>query len=95
MERIIVSRHKPTAEFIKRELPEFENAPVLATATTRDVRSKIVAGNIPLHLAAAAHRVWAVEFTGNPPRGTEFLTLERMDAAGAKLTCYEVFVAVD
>ena len=84
MKRLIVSRHPAAIEFIREELPEFADAPVLATATEDDVRGAVVAGNLPLHLAALASEMIAVEFTGNPPRGAEY-SLDDMKAAGAVL----------
>jgi hypothetical protein len=87
--RVIVSRHPAAVEFIRRAAPEFAGAPVLAEAKPEDVRGKIVAGNLPLHLAALAEEVWAVEFEGEPPRGREY-GLEEMLAAGAALRRYRV-----
>lgn len=89
MKTIIVSRHPAAVEFIRREAPEFADALVLAQATADDVRGATVAGNLPLHLAALAAEVWAVEFEGGPPRGAEYGVAE-MDAAGARLTRYVV-----
>jgi len=70
-------------------LPEFRDAAVLEHVGVDDVRGKEVAGNLPLSLAAAAYAVWAVEFTGAPPRGAEY-TLADMDAAGAQVRLYKV-----
>jgi len=89
-ERLIVSRHPAAIDFIRRTAPEFEIAPVLAQATEEEVRGKIVAGNLPFHLASAATEVVAVEFTGAPPRGTEYGIVE-MVAVGARLRRYRVF----
>lgn len=91
---LIVSRHPAAIEFIRREAPHFADAPVIASVTADDVRGVVVAGNLPLHLAREAAEVWAVEFAGTPPRGTEY-TLEDMGAAGARLTPYIVFRATD
>lgn len=60
-----------------------------ANATEQDVLGKIVAGNLPLNLAALTAEVWAVEFTGQPPRGAEY-GLAEMEAAGACLRAYRV-----
>lgn len=54
-----------------------------------DVREKHVYGNIPLHLAAAASVVSAVEFDGAPPRGQEY-GLDEMLKAGARVTDYVI-----
>lgn len=93
MTRVIVSRHPAAIEFIRREAPEFASALVLAQANTEDVAGRIVAGNLPLHLAALAAEVVAVEFAGAPPRGQEY-GLADMDAAGARLRRYRV-IALD
>lgn len=88
-QRVIVTRHPATVEFIREVAPEFADAPVISSATPDDVRGKIVAGNLPLHLAALAAEVWAVEFEEQPPRGQEY-SLEDMKAAGAVLRRYKV-----
>lgn len=89
MSRVIVSQHPAAVEFIHRELPEFSGALVLTSATPDDVRDKVVAGNLPLHLAALAREVIGIQFAGTPPRGREY-TLSEMDAAGAYLARYRV-----
>lgn len=89
LERVIVSRHPAAIEFIRAERPEFAGAPVLESASASDVAGKVVAGNLPLHLAAWARKVLAVEFTGQAPRGAEY-TLADMRAAGARLRAYRV-----
>ena len=88
-DRVIVSRHPAAVEFIRRELPEFADAPVVATATPEDVAGKDVAGNLPLELAALANVVFAISFTGTPPRGQEY-SIEEMDAAGATIRAFRV-----
>ena len=91
VERVIVSRHPAAVEFIRAEAPAFADAPVISgEATAEDVSYKVVAGNIPLHLADLALRVIVVEFAGKPPRGAEY-TVEEMRAAGARLAEYIVF----
>ena len=89
MKKIIVSRHPAAIEFIRRELPQFVDAPVLASVTKAEVAGAEVAGNLPLDLAAAAHTVHAVCFRGQPPRGQEY-TLADMDAAGAHIQSFVV-----
>ena len=86
---IIVSRHKAAIEFINKELPESVDYPVYAEVTPTLVRGQHVYGNIPLHLAAEAEKVTAIEFGNNPPRGSEY-TLEDMYAAKAALRTYMV-----
>jgi len=87
--RIIVSQHPAAVEFVRRELPEFSGAPVLTTATPDDVRGRVVAGNLPLHLAALAAEVIGIQFAGPPPRGREY-GIQDMYAAGAYLARYRV-----
>lgn len=90
MKNIIVSRHPAAVEFIRAELgSDWASAPVIESASEADVIGAVVAGNLPLHLAAKAAQVIAVEFSGPPPRGTEYGIAE-MRAAGAKLARYTV-----
>ena len=91
MEYLIVSRHTAAIDFICSADRRFADAPSLTAATPDDVRGKVVAGNLPLHLAALAAEIVAVEFSGNPPRGTEY-GLPEMLAAGARLANYHVTV---
>jgi hypothetical protein len=88
MKRIIVSRHPAAVEFCRRHSP-FTDAPVIEQATPDDVAGKIVAGNLPMHLACLAEMIYAIEFNGAPPRGQEY-TVEDMEAAGARLAAYRV-----
>lgn len=93
-EHIIVSRHPAAIAFIRATAPEFAAAPVVESATPDAVRGKVVAGNLPLALAALATEVVAVEFAGAPPRGQEY-GLEEMHTAGARLTRYVILAAAD
>lgn len=70
----------------------YRSIPVMAEVTPDDVRGKHVVGNLPLHLAALAASVTAVEFAGPPPRGREY-GAEEMEAAGARLVKYHVRTA--
>jgi len=90
---LIVSRHPATIEFIQ-ERAHLGGVIVLESATAEDVRGRIIYGNLPLHLAALAAEVVAVEFTGPPPRGREY-SLADMEAAGAKLRRYRVTDVTD
>lgn len=91
MKRIIVSRHAAAISFIQASAPEFADAVVLASVAYPDeVVGAAVAGNLPLHLAALAAEVVAVEFTGAAPRGAGPYTLDEMRAAGARLVRYRV-----
>ena len=87
---VIISRHPAAIEFIRAHDARFLAAPVITgNATPSDVRCRVVAGNIPLSLAAIAEEVVAVEFSGAPPRGAEY-TAADMVAAGARLESYVV-----
>lgn len=95
MKRIIVSRHPAAIEFIRNELPEFSDAPVLASASADDVRDAHVAGNLPLDLAAEARVVRAIVYpAGRAPRGAEY-TVEQMYECGAAIKSFYVFAAQD
>lgn len=88
--KLIVTRHDAAAEFIRKRLPEFTNAPVYKEATEDLVRGNEVAGNLPANLAALTARYIAIEYpVGKAPRGQEY-TLEDMENAGAMLVEYKV-----
>lgn len=89
MDYVIVSRHPAAIEWIRQKRPDLVAAPVFANVSISDVAGKIVVGNVPLHLAAVADRVLALEFSGVPPRGQEYSVAD-MDAAGARLVPYRV-----
>jgi putative CRISPR-associated protein (TIGR02620 family) len=89
METIIVTRHAGALEWLRRHHPALAEAPVLASATPDDVRGRVVIGNVPLHLAAEAAEVLAIEFSGTPPRGADY-SADDMEAAGARLRRYRV-----
>jgi hypothetical protein len=86
---LIVSRHPAAVAFIREESGLDDSVPVLESATAADVCGRVVYGNLPLHLAASALAVVAVEFNGEPPRGREY-TLADMQQAGARLRVYQV-----
>jgi len=95
MKRVIVSRHPAAIEFIRNELPQFSDAPVLASATADDVRGADVAGNLPLDLAAEARVVRAIVYPeGRAPRGAEY-TVEQIYECGAAIKSFYVFAAQD
>lgn len=87
---VIVSRHPAGIQFVQDHLASLglENAPVIAQATAADIRGKVVYGNVPMHLAAEAALVCAIEFD-TPPRGAEY-TMADMVAAGARIRAYTV-----
>lgn len=91
MKRLIVSRHQATVEYLRDVLDWPDTVPAIASATPDDVRGAVVAGNLPLHLAAIAAGVIAVEFSGDPPRGSEYGRAE-MEAAGVRLVEYQVIM---
>lgn len=90
MEYVIISRHQATISWIQQQMPETVGATIITgNATPDDVRNKVVVGNVPMALAALATKVVAVEFDGQPPRGTEYGAKELAEA-GARLTGYVV-----
>jgi len=89
VDAIIVSRHPGAVKWLRQQIPALASAPVMAEATPDDVRGKVVFGNVPFHLAAAARMVVAVQFTGKPPRSREY-DVEDMEKAGAHLQAYIV-----
>jgi hypothetical protein len=89
MNAVIVSRHPAAIEFIRDAVALPTDTPVIESATADDVRGRVVYGNLPLHLAAHAAQVVAVEFSGAPPRGQEY-DVAAMRAAGARLARYAV-----
>jgi len=88
---VIVSRHPAAIEWLREFAPGGANAVVISdrNATAEDVAGKVVAGNIPLHLAALCREVVAVEFCGDPPRGREY-TIADMTSAKAVMRSYKV-----
>lgn len=86
---VIVSRHPAAIQFLLQQANLPPTTPVIGSATVEDVRGKVVYGNIPYHLGCEAEMVVAIEFTGTPPRGTEY-TIEQMIESGAVLRRYKV-----
>lgn len=89
MLHVIVSRHPAEVEFIRQELPQFKDAPVMEQAIPSDIRGCSVAGTLPIQLAAEAAEVWAVEVNGAPPRGNIYTVADLKDAR-AKIAKYTV-----
>lgn len=87
---VIVSRHPAGVQFIRDAAWLSDDVPVISgNATPDDIRGKDVYGNIPMALAAMAKSVYAIEFSGPPPRGQEY-TAADMKASGAELCRYRV-----
>lgn len=87
-EFVIVSRHIGAVEWLSRQ---GIHGRVISHATPEDVVGKVVIGNLPLHLAALAEEVWAIDMPGlsSIQRGGE-LTADDMERAGARLRRYKV-----
>ena len=81
---VIVSRHAGQVEWLKERGITGE---IIPHATPEQVRGKDVVGNLPLHLAALANSVAAVNLPNLPAdlRGQD-LTPAQMDEAGATHT---------
>lgn len=88
---VIISRHAGAIEWLARQ---GITGSVIAQATAEDVRGKVVVGNLPLHLAALAERIGSIDMPNlaAADRGRD-LTPEEMDAAGARISWYEVRAA--
>jgi len=92
---LLVGYTHPTTGFVTMaqdgtEQPVFEHVRVVSgNATPDDVRDREVWGNVPYHLGAAAKCVHAIEFDGEPPRGSEY-TQADMIRAGAHVSIYIV-----
>lgn len=59
---LIVTHCQEAEEIIREKLPEFSEAPVIrGTVTVEDVKGKVVAGNLPLHLAQYTRGLYVFE----------------------------------
>lgn len=85
---LIVTRHAGTVEWLAAH---GVTGDVIPHATAEDVRDRHIIGILPLHLAAEAATVTAVDLPNLRPeqRGQE-LTPAEMDEAGAQLRSYRV-----
>jgi len=86
---LIVSRHPGAIAWLRENFPWLREAEVRESVTAADVEGQIVAGNLPLSLAALCGEYHCIEFSGPPPRGAEY-TASDMVLAGARLTRYRV-----
>lgn len=93
---VIVSRHADTVNWLRAQIITnfiVKSSDVIfikdiQSATEADVKGKVVFGNLPMHLACHAAKVYAVEFD-NPPRGQEYGRAE-MAAAGIRMVPYTI-----
>lgn len=84
---VIVTRHAGAVEWLRRHGVEGE---VVAQADAATVAGRVVVGALPLHLAALAAEVVAIDMNLPPNlRGVD-LTPEQMDECGATLRRYRV-----
>lgn len=88
MKNLIVTRHEGAIEWLRRQ---GITGDVVAHATADDVAGRIVYGALPLHLAAAADAVVAIDIPDLPAgkRGHE-LSADELTEYGATLTRYVV-----
>lgn len=88
MEIVIVTRHAGAVEWLRRR---GIRGRVIPHATAEDVKGRVVIGALPLHLAAEAAVVGAIDLPALRPdqRGAD-LSAEEMDAAGAAISWYEI-----
>ena len=89
MRPLIVSRHPGAVQWLRETFPRLAEAEVLEQVTPAQVEGRVVVGNLPLYLAARCGEYYAIEFTGPPPRGSEYGPAD-MVAAGAHLARYIV-----
>lgn len=85
----VVTRHPAVIEWLEEYLGVYVGEFVVPHIEPEDAWSSVLIGNVPLHIAAVAEIVFAVEFDNGAPRGAEW-TVEQMKAAGAHLTAYTV-----
>lgn len=86
---IIVSRHAGTIEWLRER--GITGEVIAHVSDPSQVTGKIVVGNLPLHLAAQAFAVAAIDMPNLPAekRGQD-LTPNEMDEFGARLSVYRV-----
>jgi len=85
---LIVTRHSGVVEWLRQRGIEGE---VVSHASPDTVRERVVYGVLPLHLAAEAEEVIAIDLPNLRPdqRGKDLSPAE-MDSAGARLRRYRV-----
>lgn len=85
---VIVTRHQGQVEWLAQQ---GITGKVISHATPEDMQGADVVGNLPLHLAALANTVTAVDLPNLSAelRGQD-LTPEQMEQAGANLKSYKV-----
>ena len=86
---LIVSRHPGAIQWLQQHYPWLSSAEIKESVSAEDVTNRVVAGNLPLSLAALCGEFHSIEFQGVPPRGAEY-TADDMVLAGARLTRYRV-----
>ncbi|MEW6651424.1 MAG: CRISPR-associated protein Csx16 [Chloroflexota bacterium] len=86
---IIVSRHAGAVEWLRQR--NITGDVLTHVSSPEEIRGKTVVGALPLHLAAEAAKIGAIDLPLLSPdqRGRD-LSPQEMDRAGATLTWYEV-----
>lgn len=69
---------------------DVRNAAVHAEVDADIVRGHDIVGNVPMHIAAHARTVYAIEFSGPASRGGEY-SCRDMECAGTHLVRYTVY----
>lgn len=87
-EIVIVSRHEALVKWLEKQ--GISGEVVSHVANADQIRGKVVVGNLPLGLAAEAKEVWSVDMEVPPERRGSEMTLEDMEAFGARLAKYKV-----
>ena len=91
MIQVIVTRHQALVEYLRCKNAVAVDVEVIAHITSPEqVAGKVVAGVLPLHLAAAAEAIVNVQLNLPPDlRGVE-LTLEQVEQYAAGIQAYRV-----
>ena len=87
---IVVTRHKGLVEWLRQKGFIGEDVRVIEHATVDDVRGEVVVGVLPLHLAAEAEEVWAVELNIPPEMRGKELTAADIDRFAGAIRRYKV-----
>jgi len=89
MHRIIVTRHAGAVEWLRQR--GIVGDVISHVTDPAQVRGQVVYGTLPLHLAAEARAIYAIEMDLHPEDRGRDLTPTEMDARGAHLVWYVVF----
>lgn len=92
-ERLIVSSHPGTVEFIRAFTGDWEIPVLEGYAKASDLRGRVVYGNLPTRLQVFCDEYWQVEFPSGHPAvapGDEGFSFDELVRWGATLSGYRV-----